>query len=173
MSDAIKTVKLDSASPRMIRSASDELLCECFSHSGGNGKQTAAAIVAAINEAAALRAERQATLSTLGPTYAGEFDLPIEKQRPLDSLVSEALAQKEEEASALRERVAEMEVDVEYFKATNAELQALLASTPGALDLQNSSLGQLLVRRNAELERENAALRETNEELVSKFWGTR
>jgi hypothetical protein len=49
-----------------------------------------------------LRAEWQATCDLLGEGYAGEWDLPDEKRRPLDSLVSEVLAQRDEEVERLQ-----------------------------------------------------------------------
>jgi hypothetical protein len=56
-------------------------------------------------------------------------------------------------ATLAREAVAEL-------RAENTRLKQLLADTPGALDLANSTLGQCITRRNAELLAENERLRE-------------
>lgn len=50
-----------------------------------------------IAEVVRLRAEMAATCFILGEDYSGEMELPDKKRRPLDSLVSEALAQKDNE----------------------------------------------------------------------------
>lgn len=55
---------------------------------------------------AGLQSERKAALDCLGPDYTGEFDLPPDKQRPLDSLVSEVLSQRDEEIADLRRQLA-------------------------------------------------------------------
>lgn len=54
-------------------------------------------------------AKRNAVLDLLGPDYAGELSLPREKQRPLDSLVSEALAQRDDAFCAAERRIRQME----------------------------------------------------------------
>ncbi len=66
--------------------------------------------VALVNENAELRAEMGAVCTMLGEDYEGEMDIPDNKRRPLDSLASEALAQKDN-------TIAELKADVEGLDA--------------------------------------------------------
>ena len=79
-----------------------------------------AGTAAALDRLEEVEAERKCTLDSLGDDYAGEFDLPVSKQRPLDSLVVEALAQKDN-------RIAELEAERDGLLAV---LTAIAAYPP-------------------------------------------
>jgi hypothetical protein len=76
---------------------------------------------------AGLHAERKECLIYLGKDYAREFDLPSNKQRPLDSLVSEALAQKDNEIAerdaTIREQGAKIAELIKACKVKDGQLE--------------------------------------------------
>ncbi|MHC4404334.1 MAG: hypothetical protein ACYTG0_32165 [Planctomycetota bacterium] len=64
-----------------------------------------------------LREELASTCEVLGEDYAGEMDLPDEKRRPVDSLASESLAQKDNEIERLREELAVKQAQVNLIRS--------------------------------------------------------
>ena len=122
------------------------------------------AIVSAINEAAALReqvAKLESDLEREERDHLETIDHRDKHEERINAIVRQCgLGEYESSWTSLNDPSERAIEHIEQLEQQVAHLQYIIANTPGASDLQNSTLGQLLVKRNAELERENAALRE-------------